>query len=155
MASPTLWHEVPTYMLTLRPGPLLHVAEPTCGSSSHATRIALAWFREHMPAVEHVLLIALDGRNRVCGLVEVSRGGAHGSALAASDVFRPALALNASAIVLAHNHPSDDPTPSAEDLVMTGALREAGAMIGLPLLDHIVIAVRSGFSVSIFETMEI
>lgn len=149
----SLFLEVPTYTLTLRAGPMLLVAEPACKSAVHAERIARAWFREHMPAAEHVLLIGLDGKNSVMGLLEIGRGGAHGCALTPSDVLRPAFTMGASAIVLAHNHPSGDPEPSIQDLAMTQAVSEAGGIVGVQLLDHIVIGTPNGGAVSIFERL--
>lgn len=55
------------------------------------------------------------------------------------EVFRPAILLGAASIILCHNHPSGEPTPSAEDKVVTKQLMEAGAIIGIPVLDHIVV----------------
>lgn len=148
-----LFHEVPTYTVSLRPGPLLMLAERTCGASPAVMRIALAWYRENMPAAEHVILIGVNGKNNVCGLVEIGRGGAHGCALTPSDIFRAALAMSAHAIVLSHNHPSGDATPSVQDIVMTRAIAEAGLMLGIQLLDHVVVATPTGEAVSIFEHM--
>lgn len=150
----SLFQEVPTYTLALRPGPMLLVAERACKNSIVVERIARAWFREHMPAAEHVLLIGLNGKNDVCGLVEIGRGGAHGCALTPLDVLRTAIALGASAFVLSHNHPSGDPEPSDSDLVMTRAVAEAANVIGIKLLDHVVIGTPNGGAVSIFEHLE-
>ncbi len=61
------------------------------------------------------------------------------------DVLSPALRDGASAIVLVHNHPSGDPTPSPEDIAMTRAVRSAGELVGIPLIDHVVVA-RGGAS---------
>ena len=79
----------------------------------------------------------------------IARGGAHGCALSTRDVLAPALRDNAHAIILIHNHPSGDPRPSPEDLAMTIAIRSACEVVGVPLLDHVVVA-RGGSS-SLFE----
>ena len=62
------------------------------------------------------------------------------------DVLRAALYEAATAMVLVHNHPSDDPLPSAEDLAMTRRIAEAGAMVGVPLVDHVIVAPSGKYS---------
>lgn len=89
--------------------------------------------------VERMYVVMLDGRNHCMGLAEVARGGLHGCAVRAVDILRYAVMAHASAIVLVHNHPSGDPTPSVEDVTMTRAVAEAGATLGIPLVDHVVI----------------
>jgi DNA repair protein RadC len=100
------------------------------------------WARPRIAALEHeeVWLLALDGRNGLRTAIRVAQGGLHGCALTPRDVLRPALREGASGIVLLHNHPSGDPTPSAEDLRMTRALAAACDVVGLALLDHVVVA---------------
>ena len=93
---------------------------------------------------EVVLAVAIDGKNRVLGEFEVARGGRHGAAVTAADVLRPVIRAAGSAFILVHNHPSGDPTPSSEDIQMTKALRNAGLVVGVPLLDHLVIGARGG-----------
>lgn len=100
---------------------------------------------------EVVLAVAVDGQNRVLGEFQVARGGRHGAAVTAADVLRPVIRAAASAFMLVHNHPSGDPTPSADDVQMTKALRDAGLVVGVPLLDHIVVAARGGGFVSLSE----
>ncbi len=89
---------------------------------------------------EEMWVVSLDGRNRVRGARRVAQGGLHGCAVSARDVLRAALGDAASAFVLVHNHPSGDPTPSAEDVAMTGAVSRAAAIVGVPLVDHVVVA---------------
>jgi DNA repair protein RadC len=103
------------------------------------------WARPRLAALEYeeVWLLVLDGRNGLLSASRVAQGGLHGCALTPRDVLRPALRAGGSAIVLVHNHPSGDPTPSAEDLRMTAALATASEVVGLELLDHVVVA-RSG-----------
>lgn len=106
-----------------------------------------------MAGLEHevVIAIALDGKNRLLAEFEVARGGKHGAALTPSDVLRPVIRVGASAMLLLHNHPSGDPTPSSEDLTLTRALRQAGGVVGIPLLDHIIVAARFGGHVSLLQ----
>jgi len=95
----------------------------------------------------HVLL--LDGRHRIMREVLISRGTLTASLVHPREVFRMALRESAAALVLVHNHPSGDPTPSAEDRNVTQRLRRAGALLGVPVMDHIVVA-EHGF-VSLHE----
>jgi DNA repair protein RadC len=100
---------------------------------------------------EVVLGLALDGRNHLLQEIELARGGVHGAALTPVDVFRPLIRIGASAFILVHNHPSGDPTPSAEDVHMTRAVAAVGDVVGIGLLDHIVIGARGGGWTSLFE----
>lgn len=89
---------------------------------------------------EEVVVVYLNGLNKILGTMTISMGGLHGAALTPRDVFRGAIAANASAIIMAHNHPSGDPTPSKEDIIMTQKVKEAGEVIGIEILDHLVIS---------------
>jgi DNA repair protein RadC len=112
-----------------------------------------AFYGERLSDLDHevVLAVAVDGQNRVLGEFEVARGGRHGAAVTAADVLRPVIRAAGSAFILVHNHPSGDPTPSADDVQMTKALRNAGLVVGVPLLDHIVVGARGGGFASLSE----
>jgi DNA repair protein RadC len=103
------------------------------------------WAQPRLAALEHeeVWLLSLDGKYGLKSARRIAQGGLHGCALLTRDVLSPALRDGASAIVLVHNHPSGDPTPSPEDVAMTDAVRVAAELVGIPLLDHVVVA-RSG-----------
>ena len=88
---------------------------------------------------EHFLCLHLDGKNRIICLDRVSVGSLNQSVVHVRDVLKSALLSSAAAILLIHNHPSGDPSPSTEDLVLTKRLKEAGVLIGIPVLDHIII----------------
>jgi len=88
---------------------------------------------------EEMWLVCLDGRNRVRGLRRVAQGGLHGMSVQPRDVLRAAIYEAASAMILVHNHPSGDPSPSPEDLVLTRKIAEAAAAIGVPLVDHVIV----------------
>lgn len=85
----------------------------------------------------HVLL--LDQKHRVLRDVTVSVGSLSQSIVHPREVFRTVVLHSAAAIILAHNHPSGDPTPSQEDIAITRRLRECGELLGVRVLDHIVI----------------
>ncbi len=71
--------------------------------------------------------------------VLISRGTLDGALVHPREVFRPAIAEAGSSIVLVHNHPSGDPTPSPEDLAVTARLVEAGRLVGIPVIDHVIV----------------
>lgn len=91
---------------------------------------------------ECFLVLLLDGRHRVRREVLTSQGTLTASLVHPREVFRPALREAAAAIILVHNHPSGDPTPSREDREVTARLVRAGELLGVPVLDHIVVAER-------------
>lgn len=107
---------------------------------SSETIARLAGPRALSEDVERMYVIGLDGRNGVRFLCEVARGGLHGCSVAARDILRPVIMGHASGFVLVHNHPSGDPTPSPEDVAMTRAVAAAAEVVGVPLLDHVVVA---------------
>jgi DNA repair protein RadC len=90
-------------------------------------------------AVEKCWVLCLNRRNRLLGLHEISSGTATSSLLHPREVFRQALRHAASAVIVAHNHPSGDPAPSHADRAVTRQLAEAGRVVGVELLDHVVV----------------
>jgi len=95
---------------------------------------------------EQFHLLLLDGRHRVLREVMASRGTLTASLVHPREVFRPALREGAAALVVVHNHPSGDPGPSLEDREVTRRLVQAGSLLGVPLLDHVVVAERGWVS---------
>lgn len=91
---------------------------------------------------ERFFVLLLDGRHRLLREVVISQGTLTASLVHPREVFRPALREAAAAVVLVHNHPSGDPTPSTEDHEITLRLFEAGTLVGIPVLDHVVVAER-------------
>ena len=89
---------------------------------------------------EQFAVLYLNTRNQPVGCETVAVGGLNVAALQPRDVFGPGLRLGAAAVILAHNHPSGDPEPSPEDLAVTKQLLEAGRLLGVEVLDHLVIA---------------
>jgi DNA repair protein RadC len=92
----------------------------------------------------HVLL--LDGKHRLKARHTVSVGSLSSSIVHPREVFRPAVRVAAAAVLCAHNHPSGDPEPSPEDVAVTQRLDQAGKLLGIPLLDHVVLGDRSWVS---------
>ena len=90
-------------------------------------------------AQETFTVITLNTKNRVIDRHLVTVGLANASLAHPREVFRPALLDGAAAIIVSHNHPSNDPAPSAEDLKITRQLVEAGKILDVPVLDHVII----------------
>ena len=88
---------------------------------------------------EHFVVLLLDTQNQVIGIHTVTVGTHDASLVHPREVFKTAILANAASVLLAHNHPSGDPTPSAEDLMVTRQLNEAGITIGIEVLDHVVV----------------
>ncbi|MCC3376905.1 DNA repair protein RadC [Cohnella sp. REN36] len=88
---------------------------------------------------EHFVVLFLNTKNQVVGRETLSIGSLNASVVHPREVFRAAIRRSSASIICAHNHPSGDPTPSPEDLRLTRRLAEAGELIGIELLDHLVI----------------
>ena len=99
--------------------------------------LGLSCFYHDSPAA-----LLVDGRHRVMSEVLVSQGTLTASLVHPREVFRTAIRRSAAALVLVHNHPSGDPTPSGEDRQVTERLQEAGEVIGIRVLDHVIVAER-------------
>jgi DNA repair protein RadC len=97
-------------------------------------------------AKEHFKLILLNARNKIIGISTVSIGSLNASIVHPREVFKDAIVHSAYSVVLAHNHPSGDPGPSEDDLTMTKRLIEAGKILGIEVIDHIIIT-KTGFLV--------
>jgi DNA repair protein RadC len=88
---------------------------------------------------EHLRVLLLNSRNEVLSIQEIYIGGVNATVVRPSEVFRPAVRENAPAVIVVHNHPSGDPAPSAEDVSTTRQLLQAGRLLGIELLDHVVL----------------
>lgn len=88
---------------------------------------------------EYFLALLLDGKNRIIKRVQISEGSLNQSIVHPREVFNQAVRESAAAIILVHNHPTGDPTPSREDVEITRRLKEAGDLLGIKVLDHIII----------------
>lgn len=95
---------------------------------------------------ERFVVVYLDGRHRPIAVHDAHTGTAGSSPVHPREVFGPAVALSAAAIIVSHNHPSGDPSPSREDRAVTERLRAAGELLGIDLLDHLVLGEASYFS---------
>lgn len=102
-----------------------------------AARLVMSRLR--FAEAEQFLVLLLNTRHEVLDAVEVTRGGLASSPVHPREVFKPAVREGAGAVILVHNHPSGDPAPSRADLAITARLCRAAAVMGIPVLDHIII----------------
>jgi DNA repair protein RadC len=89
---------------------------------------------------EELWVAALDTKNRLIKVSKVYRGSVNAAMIRVGEVFKEALRLNATSIIVAHNHPSSDPTPSPEDILVTRQIVEAGKLLDVETLDHLILA---------------
>lgn len=109
-------------------------------------------------AEEQVWAFFVDSSNSLLSVAMVSKGSLGQSLVHPREVFKAAIAANAAGLVLVHNHPSGNPTPSGDDVTVTTRIVRAGKLLGIPLLDHVVIGTQGSFEsirlIHAFEAME-
>ena len=96
--------------------------------------------------VEHCGVLTLDTQHRVIGWDVIGIGTLDSCVVHPRDIFRCAILQNAGAVILAHNHPSGDPTPSPDDLALTARMVEAGTLLGIPVIDHLIVGDAAAFA---------
>lgn len=99
----------------------------------------------HQP-IEHFIAIPLDAKNRPIGEIKVASGSMSACPVNAADVFRRLVLEAAFGVIFVHNHPSGEPTPSADDVALTDRLAQAGKVLGIRVIDHIIIGQEGYFS---------
>ena len=116
-------------------------AHPTERPVIHSPKDAYDVLNCFMSVLDHeeLWVINLDTRHRMMNLVKLYQGSVNSSQIRVAEIFRPAIADNAPSILLAHNHPSGDPTPSPDDVSVTHSIVEAGKLLDIEVLDHLVI----------------
>ena len=110
---------------------------PTINSPADAA--ALVQYEMALLEKEHLRVLLLDQRNHVLEIVEVYVGSVNSSQVRIAEIFKPAIARMAPAIIVVHSHPSGDPTPSPDDVAVTRAIVQAGKLLDISCLDHLVI----------------
>lgn len=110
---------------------------PTINSPADAA--ALVSYEMSVLEQEHLRVFLLDTRNHVIDIVEVYKGSVNSSQVKVGELFKAAIRRGATAVIVAHNHPSGDPTPSPDDVAVTRAIVQAGKLLDVDVLDHIVI----------------
>ncbi len=137
--DPHLSHyRIPVYRVALvREGSLSQLERPRISDPTEAVRILNAYL--HNVDREHLVALFLNAKNRIIGIHTVSVGSLTTSIVHPREVFKAAILANAAALIIGHNHPSADPTPSAEDRDITTRLAMVGEALGIRLLDHLII----------------
>ncbi len=123
---------------------------PKLDSSSRAA----SFFRSHLEGHHQEILLGayLDSQHRVIHCEEISRGTLTESLVHPREVFAPAIAIRAASLIVAHNHPSENPAPSIDDRETTRRLAQAGHILGIDLLDHVIIAGSRAYSFAEHES---
>lgn len=101
--------------------------------------LAKEYLRLHEQTEEYLYMLCMNNKLMLTGIFEMSHGNVNSSIFSVREIFQKALLANAVSIVMIHNHPSGDPKPSREDIKATERLINAGDIIGLQVLDHIII----------------
>jgi DNA repair protein RadC len=107
--------------------------------NSPADAAALVAYEMSALEQEHLRVMLLDRRNHVLDTVEIYKGSVNSSQIRVGEIFKEAIRQNASALIVIHNHPSGDPTPSPDDVAVTRAIVQAGKLLDMDVLDHMVI----------------
>jgi DNA repair protein RadC len=94
---------------------------------------------------EHLWVLLADTRNRWLSTEKIYKGSLNASTVRVGELFRPAILKNAASILLVHNHPSGDPTPSPEDIALTRAVVQVGKLLDIDVLDHIIIGTHQNY----------
>lgn len=130
---------IASYKLQLvREGSHLYETKTITGADD-ATAILASWFKDE--PYEHYTVMCLNIKGGVIAIQDISVGSSSASVVEPRSVFAPAILHNAASIIVAHNHPSGVSTPSEDDINTTRRLVEAGKILNIPVLDHIIIGI--------------
>ena len=136
---------IPIYRITLvRESALPYHEVPQMRSSKDMAKLLCAYLKG--VDREHFVVFFLDQKNRLTGIHTVSMGSLTASVVHPREVFKGAILAQAAAIICGHNHPSGDVQPSREDRALTTRLYQAGKLLGISVLDHIIIGLNNYFS---------
>lgn len=108
-------------------------------SPEDAVNIGKGFMHINEEPEEYMYMICMNTKNKIIGVFELSHGTVNASLVSPREAFQKALLANAVSVIFMHNHPSGDPKPSREDVEVTKRLSEAGKIIGVEVLDHIII----------------
>lgn len=108
-------------------------------SPEKIVKLAREYLRMQELPEEYMYMVCMNTKLDMTGVFEISHGNVNSSVVGTREVFQKALLANAVSVIFIHNHPSGDPTPSREDVEVTKRLTEAGRILGIQVLDHIII----------------
>ncbi len=129
------------YKLTLvKEKEILYCCKEALTSPEAVAKLAVDYIGLDTFAEEYLYLFALNVKNSINGIAEISHGALNYSIVHPREIYKYALSMNAASIILVHNHPSGDIMPSEEDVEITKRIREAGELLGIKLLDHLIVS---------------
>jgi len=128
---------IPVYNIRLVRERTLHFQTPPLNSPATAAQVLRTYLDD--PDREHFVVLLLNTRHRVIGIHTAHIGSLNQCPIVHREVFKAAVLANAAAIIVGHNHPTGDPTPSRDDQRITKDLQAAGQLMGIEVLDHIVL----------------
>jgi len=128
------------WQMVMEDGP---VSEPCSGAADVAAYLLRNGHADRDR--EAFIVLLMNVKNRIMAEEVVSVGILDGSLIHPREVFKAAIAGSAASIIIAHNHPSGDPSPSAADREVTDRLRKAGAILGIPVVDHVIVSPEGAF----------
>jgi DNA repair protein RadC len=131
-------YTIPRYTIGLIKEPTTHFTPTPHYDSSESVYACLKPILANQDR-EHMYGLFLDAKHALIGINHIAMGNMTEAFIHPREVFKCAILLNAAALILAHNHPSGDPSPSREDRLLTTRLAEAGTLLGIALLDHLII----------------
>jgi len=138
--------QVAEIKLSYKPDNIKISKSPKITTSSDAEGIFRDfWDEDNIGYLEEVKVLLVNRRHFVLGIVNLASGGTSACVVDPKLVFQAALKANAAAIILAHNHPSGELTPSTADINLTQKIKEGGKFLDLPLLDHVILAPNYGY----------
>jgi DNA repair protein RadC len=142
--APTLPYTIPVYRVELVRERSLDYDRFQFRASADVTRLLQAYIGR--ADREYFVVLMLDRKNRLIGLNTVAIGSLSAAVVHPRECFKPAILANAAAIILCHNHPSGDQTPSQDDRVLTRRMVDAGNLLGIDVLDHVVLGETGYYS---------
>ena len=131
------WYKIPDYKVML----IKHSSVPSDKKRIDSPVDVVDMFKTYLDGAdrEYFCIAMLDRKGNLLGLNTVSIGSISSSIVHPREVFKPAIIIGASSIILCHNHPSGDTMPSNEDIVITRELIEGGKILNIEILDHVII----------------
>lgn len=133
--------------ISLNPIPL---SEKITSAAKVAEMLVAYGFKES----EEISAILLNGRNMILSIEMITKGSVNTTGVHIGEIFKQAIRKNVAGVILVHNHPSGDASPSQDDKVLTKRVIEAGTLLGIPVLDHIILARGNFFSMREIDTLE-
>ncbi len=144
LSENTIYRIITAFELSRRLESISIDAKPKINSPEDVYRKVYPYYREIKKEI--FLVFLLDTKNQIIKQEVVSIGSLNANIIHPREVFKPAIEASAAHIIVTHNHPSGDPTPSREDIEITKKLQEAGSILGITLLDHVIIGEAKHFS---------